>query len=41
MLAMREPLYRECATLVVDTELRSPTEVAEDILTRLPELPRS
>lgn len=41
MLAMREPLYRECATLVVDTELRSPTEVAEDILTRLPQLPRS
>lgn len=35
LLAQRMPLYRECATLVVDTEGKSATEVAEEIATRL------
>ena len=41
MLAQREPLYRQCATLEVDTENRSPGEVAETIVGRLPEMLRS
>jgi shikimate kinase len=32
LLRRREPLYRECATLTVDTAGRSPEEVAADIL---------
>lgn len=32
MLAKREPFYRECAGLVVDTENKSPAAVADEIL---------
>jgi shikimate kinase len=35
VLRLREPLYRTCAHLVVDTEGRSPAEVAADVLARL------
>ena len=49
-LAVREPLYRECAGMVIDTSQASPEEVIESILrgldrpagrapTRLPEVP--
>lgn len=35
VLTAREPLYRECATLVVDTEGKSPRQVAAEILSTL------
>ena len=35
VLADRTPLYRECATLEVDTSDRSPEEVAREILSRV------
>ncbi|MCA9241837.1 MAG: shikimate kinase [Planctomycetales bacterium] len=35
VLAVREPLYRECATLVVDTEGKSAPQVAAEILSNL------
>ncbi len=35
LLAIREPLYEQCATLVVDTEGKTPAEVAEEIMARL------
>jgi shikimate kinase len=35
MLAERTPLYEQCAGLVVDTEGRSPDQIAQEILTRL------
>jgi shikimate kinase len=35
LLAERAPLYRQCATLVVDTEGKSAEEVAGEILKRL------
>jgi shikimate kinase len=35
LLAIRTPLYRECATLVVDTEGKSWTELADEIVARL------
>jgi len=35
LLAVRTPLYRQCATLEVDTEGRSPDEVAAEIMQRL------
>ncbi len=35
LLASREPLYRQCATLEVDTEERSPEELAAEIIARL------
>lgn len=35
VLAEREPIYRECATFSVDTEERTPREVAEAIDDRL------
>ena len=38
VLADREPIYRECATLVVDTEARTPLEVAEQIARQLANL---
>jgi len=34
LLRIREPLYRACADLVVDTGGRMPTEIAEEIATR-------
>jgi shikimate kinase len=35
MLAVRTPYYRQCATLVVDTEGKNPAEVAEEIAANL------
>jgi len=35
VLAQRSPIYRACATFVVDTEGRTPAEVAEEILAKL------
>ena len=35
LLAVRTPLYRECATLIVDTEGKTAAEVAEEIVARL------
>jgi shikimate kinase len=35
LLVERMPLYRECATLVVDTDGKTATDVVEEILTRL------
>jgi shikimate kinase len=35
LLAIRNPLYRQCATLVVDTEGKTSAEVAEEIATNL------
>ncbi len=37
MLATRDPLYRDCAALVVDTENKTPAEVADEIVARLAE----
>ena len=39
ILTRREPIYRESADLEVDTEDRSPAEIAQDILGRLGLLP--
>jgi shikimate kinase len=35
LLAIRAPLYRRCATLVVDTEGKTPADVAEEIAANL------
>ena len=35
LLAEREPLYRECAHLAIDTEGKAPAQVAEEIVVRL------
>ncbi len=35
MLALRAPIYRQCASLEVDTEGKTPAEIADEILTRL------
>jgi shikimate kinase len=35
LLAQRTPLYRECATLIVDTEGKSAAAVADEIVSRL------
>jgi shikimate kinase len=32
LLAVREPLYRQCADLTVDTDLASPADVAAEVL---------
>jgi shikimate kinase len=37
VLAERTPIYRACATFVVDTEGKSPAEVADEIIARLPD----
>ena len=36
ILTQRTPLYSECASLEIDTESKSPTEVVDEILGRLP-----
>jgi shikimate kinase len=36
LLALREPVYRRCAVLTVDTEGKTPQQVADEILERLP-----
>jgi shikimate kinase len=36
LLAMREPLYRECATAAVDTSGRDLTDVVRDVLALVP-----
>jgi shikimate kinase len=38
LLAVRTPLYRECANLAVDTEGKSPIELADEIADQLNEL---
>ena len=35
LLAEREPLYRECATMIIDTNGRTVEEIAEEIIERL------
>jgi len=35
LLAQRTPIYRQCADLTVDTECRTPSEVAEEIIDQL------
>jgi shikimate kinase len=35
VLAERTPIYRACATFVVDTELKTPAEVADEIIANL------
>lgn len=35
ILSERTPLYRQCATLVIDTEGKRPTEIAKEISTQL------
>jgi shikimate kinase len=37
VLAQRAPIYEACATFVVDTEGKTPAEVADLILARLPD----
>lgn len=37
VLAERKPIYQACATLVVDTEGKTPAEVADQIIARLPD----
>jgi len=37
LLAQREPIYRACATLEVDTEQKAPTVVVDEILAALAE----
>lgn len=36
LLNQRSPWYRACATLVVDTEHKSPEQVAQELLAKLP-----
>ncbi len=36
LLAEREPWYQECASLTVDTRDKTPSEIADSILARLP-----
>jgi len=38
VLAERTPIYEACATFVVDTEGKTPAQVADQILARLPDL---
>jgi len=35
LLAFREPIYRECATFVVDTENKKPAEIVDEIVAQL------
>jgi shikimate kinase len=35
LLATREPIYRACATFEVDTESKTPAEIADEIVARL------
>jgi shikimate kinase len=35
VLATREPIYRACATLEVDTEDKTPAQIADEVLARL------
>lgn len=37
LLREREPLYREVADLIVDTDGKSPEQVADEIISKLPE----
>ena len=36
LLAIREPLYRECATIIVDADSAAPEQLIEDIWKQLP-----
>jgi len=35
LLVVREPLYRECANVTVETDGRTPDEIVEEIITKL------
>ncbi len=35
VLAVREPLYRECADVTIETDWRTPDEIVEEIITKL------
>lgn len=39
LLSQREPLYRQCATLIVDTDRRSVAQVVDQIIASLPTPP--
>jgi shikimate kinase len=39
VLTQRTPIYRECADLEVDTEGKTPKEVADEIIARLKLVP--
>ncbi len=39
VLAVRTPIYRACATIVVDTEGKEPSEVADEIVAQLNAIP--
>jgi shikimate kinase len=40
LLATREPIYRACATFEVDTENKTPAEIVDEIMARLPDRSR-
>ncbi len=37
LLSEREPYYRECATLTITTDGRTPVEIADEIIAYLPD----
>ena len=39
LLSLREPLYRQCATFIVDTDRRSVAQVVDQIIASLPAPP--
>lgn len=41
LLATREPLYRECATIIVDADSAAPEQLVEEVLRQLPSELRS
>lgn len=41
VLAIREPYYRECASLIVDTDTTSIPEIVEQIVGQIPNPPRA
>lgn len=41
VLAIREPFYRECASLIVDTDSTSIPEIVEQIVAQIPNPPRA
>lgn len=41
VLAIREPFYRECASLIVDTDTTAIPEIVEQIVAQIPNPPRA
>ncbi|HYQ38000.1 MAG TPA: shikimate kinase, partial [Pseudomonas sp.] len=39
LLAIRDPLYREIADVIIETDQRPPRMVVQEILSRLEQLP--